>query len=348
MPVGKTAVHISDRYTRHEMPRGHPESPARIRRLLDDPRLLTLDNVMRVDSSRRAGRDDLLRVHEASYIDRVASTADRPSAMLDPDTHTSKFSYDTALCAAGGLLDVIDAIADGSADNGFALVRPPGHHAEVNRAMGFCLFNNVAIGARHLREKQGLDRVLIIDWDVHHGNGTQNSFYEDSGVMFVSIHQSPCYPGTGRAHETGSLDGAGYNINIPLPPGCGDAEYAAAFERVVLPVARAWKPQFVLVSAGFDAHRDDPLAGMNVTEAGYKKMAADVLEVAAESADGRCAAVLEGGYHLDALAGSVTAVVSAMGDGEAVGGVRIEKPARGRVEDLLGPTLSALSKFWKL
>ncbi len=350
MPGGKTGIHIDERYTHHEMPGGHPESPARIARLLQNHGMFQLDNVLHLESERQAGRDDLLRVHETAYVDRVASTAGRPYVMLDPDTHTCKYSYETALYAAGALLDTIDAVMNGRVSNGFALVRPPGHHAEADRAMGFCLFNNVAIGARYLLEKYGLERVLVVDWDVHHGNGTQHSFYGDNNVLFVSTHQSPCYPGTGRVGETGSGDGAGYTVNIPLPPGCGDAEYAAAFDRVVKPVAKAYKPQFVLVSAGFDAHRLDPLAGMDVTEAGYRFFTSAVMEIAAESAGGRIAAVLEGGYNLEALASSVTTVVSALGDGagESDAYSAIESLAQSETDRLLEPVVFALSGFWSL
>jgi acetoin utilization deacetylase AcuC-like enzyme len=312
--------------------------------------MFELDNVLRLESARQAGRDDLLRVHETVFIDRVASTAGRQYVRLDPDTHTCELSYETALYAAGGLLDTIDAVMDGRVNNGFAMVRPPGHHAESDRAMGFCLFNNVAIGARYLLEKYGLERVLVVDWDVHHGNGTQRSFYDDNRVLFISTHQYPCYPGTGPAGETGSGDGAGYTVNIPLPPGCGDAEYAAAFDRIVCPVARAFKPQFVLVSAGFDAHRDDPFAGMYVTEAGYTRLTSAVLEIAAESAGGRIAAVLEGGYNLEALASSVTAVVSTLGNGRQGddGYHAIEPMDPAEADALLEPVLGVHSGFWRL
>ena len=350
MTGGKTGIHIDERYTRHVMPGEHPERPARIRCLLENRGMFQLDNVLRLESARRAGRDDLLRVHDAADIDRVAATAGRQYAMLNPDTHTSRLSYETALYAAGGLLDTVDAVMDGRVNNGFAMVRPPGHHAEADRAMGFCLFNNVAIAARYLLEKYGLERVLVVDWDVHHGNGTQRSFYDDKRVLYVSTHQYPCYPGTGPARETGSGDGVGYTVNIPLPPGCGDAEYVAAFDRIVCPVARAYKPQFVLVSAGFDAHSDDPLAGMDVTESGYARLASAVLEIADQSACGRVVAVLEGGYNLEALAGSVSAVVFTLGNGgRGGGGYPAIEPLGGIETDrLLGPVVRIVSGFWPL
>jgi acetoin utilization deacetylase AcuC-like enzyme len=207
----------------------------------------------------------------------------------------------------------VDRIMDGEVDNGFAMVRPPGHHAEADHPMGFCLFNNVAVAARYLHERHDLRRVMIVDWDVHHGNGTQHVFEEDPGVLFCSLHQYPFYPGTGAAHEVGRGEAEGRTLNIPLPGGCGDSHYTAACEQVVLPVCRQFEPDFVLISAGFDAHLRDPLAGMRVSNEGFASMARRLLRVIAEVSDGRCAAVLEGGYDLQALSGSVLAVLEELG-----------------------------------
>jgi acetoin utilization deacetylase AcuC-like enzyme len=331
------------------MPAGHPERPERIHSLLKNRSLFDRRGVIRLDSQRRAGREDLLRVHSVSHINRIAETAGRPYTMLDPDTHTSDLSYETALCAAGGLLDTIDAVVNGRAENGFVMVRPPGHHAETDRAMGFCLFNNVAIGARYLLDRHGIDRVLIVDWDVHHGNGTQRTFYESNRVLFISTHQYPCYPGTGPAHETGYGEGEGFTVNVPLPPGCGNAEYAAVFDRLVKPVARQFDPQFVLVSAGFDAHRDDPLAGMCVTESGFVTLISALLDIARDSAAGRLVAVLEGGYNLGALVSSVDAVVATMCTGEDTprAGTPVH-PESDAAIDLLKPIIRIQSDFWDL
>ncbi len=218
-------------------------------------------------------------------------------------------SYRAALQAVGGTLAAIDAVMDGRVANAFCAVRPPGHHAEPSRAMGFCLFNNVAVGARYAQQRYGLGRVLILDWDVHHGNGTQAAFYEDPTVLYVSLHQYPWYPGTGSAEEVGTGPGEGYTLNLPMAAGRGNDEYRTAFELRIQPAVREFSPDFVLISAGFDAHRDDPLAMMNVTEAGYRAMTESVKDWASTTAQGRIVSCLEGGYNLTALADSVEAHV---------------------------------------
>jgi acetoin utilization deacetylase AcuC-like enzyme len=212
----------------------------------------------------------------------------------------------------GGFLRLLDAVAAGEIANGFALVRPPGHHALDSRAMGFCLFNTIAIGARYLERNHGASRILIVDWDVHHGNGTQAAFYDDPAVLFISTHQFPYYPGTGAIDEVGVNAGEGYTLNVPLPAGCADAEYLRVFADVIIPAAERFKPDWILVSAGFDPHRRDPLGGMGVTEAGFGAMAHMLIESAAATAGSRIAFLLEGGYDLAALRASVGAVLSAM------------------------------------
>jgi acetoin utilization deacetylase AcuC-like enzyme len=351
MPDGTTAVHIDQTYENHVMPAGHPERTDRIRCLLDHRALLDKTGVRLLKTGRCARREDVLRVHEPGLVDRLVATAGRGHVMLDADTHTSERSWQTALVAAGGVLDTTDAVMSGVVTNGFALVRPPGHHAEPDRAMGFCLINNVAIAARYLQDVYGLDRILVVDWDVHHGNGTQRAFYEENGVLFVSIHQYPCYPGTGSMVETGLGEGDGYNVNIPLGPGCGDAEYAAVFDRIIRSVAAAYKPEFVLVSAGFDAHRDDPLSGMNVTRAGFRHMASTVAAIAGALAGGRLVAVLEGGYNLEALVSSVDAVTDVLAgiantSQQPPGG--FEPLSGSDAEQLCEPVLRIQSRFWSL
>jgi acetoin utilization deacetylase AcuC-like enzyme len=265
-----------------------------------------------VPARRRATPDEILLVHTPGHIDTIASTAERPATMLDPDTFTSAGSFDTALYAAGGVLDLVDRVLAGEIDNAFAAVRPPGHHAESHRAMGFCLFNNIAVAAAYALARHGLERVMVIDWDVHHGNGTQEIFWNDPRVLFVSLHQYPFYPGTGAVDDIGGSDARGRSVNIPMTAGFGDVEWTAAFRRVVAPVGHAFAPQLVMVSAGFDAHAADPLAGMRVTEAGFAAMADEALAIAREHAGGRLVAVLEGGYDLAALEASVEAVLRRM------------------------------------
>lgn len=211
--------------------------------------------------------------------------------------------------AVGGFLELGDALFAGKVDNGFALVRPPGHHAERGKAMGFCIFNNIAVGARYLVKKHGLKKVFIVDWDLHHGNGTQHSFYGDSEILYLSTHQHPYYPGTGWYDEVGSGKGKGYTINVPLSYGMGDADYVHVFEEIVLPVARKWKPEIILVSAGFDIHHSDPLGGMTVTESGFTKMTKLLMDAASESCEGKILFILEGGYDLSGLTNSAKAVI---------------------------------------
>ncbi len=294
-------------YLAHENPAGHVERPERMRVLLEfaaelrrDPRVVSID-------PRAATREELEAVHSPEHVARVAATAGRAHTMLDSDTFTSPRSDEVARAAAGGCVALVEAIADGRLANGIALVRPPGHHAERDRAMGFCLYNNAVVAAAALRAR-GLSRVAIVDWDVHHGNGTQEIFEEDASVFFASLHQYPFDPGTGAAHETGRGAGRGCTLNVPMTAGDGDDEWLAALGERVLPALRAFAPEFLLVSAGFDAHVRDPLGGMRLTESGFASMTRALLQCAAECCSGRFAAILEGGYDPSALRESVRAV----------------------------------------
>lgn len=308
----RTGVVLDSRYQDHYTGRNHPERPERIVALLARCETYQRPGLKRF-APRPAQPQEICLVHDSTHLDRVAATAGKSYFAFDADTPVSAQSYDTALLAVGGLLTLLEAIMTGDIDNGFALVRPPGHHAERNRAMGFCLFNTAAIGAQYLRKRFGLQRVLIMDWDVHHGNGTQHSFYDDPGVLYVSTHQYPYYPGTGAAEEVGRGAGEGYTVNLPIPAGWGDIEYQELFQCVIDPICRQFDPQFVIVSAGFDAHVRDPLGGMEVTEEGFGSMARVLLRIARDHAHGRCAAVLEGGYDLEGLQRSVIRVLDEMG-----------------------------------
>jgi acetoin utilization deacetylase AcuC-like enzyme len=288
----------------------HPEQAARIvaiDRELAEHDWLGYERV----SSPAAPRSALAAVHTEAHIDSIEAAAARGGAHIDADTIVSAGSFVAALHAAGGAVELVDRLLNGSAPTGFSAHRPPGHHAERARAMGFCLFNNVAVAARHALDAHGLERVMILDWDVHHGNGTNDIFHSDPRVLFVSIHQSPLYPGTGPASDIGSGDGEGYTVNLPVGPGSGDAVYGSLVDGVAVPLARAFAPQLVLISAGFDAHRDDPLADCTVTESGFAAMTRSMRRICQEL-EVPLGGLLEGGYSLGALARSVLATLTAL------------------------------------
>jgi acetoin utilization deacetylase AcuC-like enzyme len=314
---------------------GHPEQAARItaiERELDERGWLGFERV----ESQAVDRRVLAAVHPEPYIDSIEAAAAAGGAQLDPDTVVSAGSFVAALHAAGGAVQLVDLLLGGSAPVGFSCHRPPGHHALASRAMGFCLFNNVAVAARHAVADWGLERVLILDWDVHHGNGTNDIFHSSSSVLYVSIHQSPLYPGTGPASDVGSGAGEGYTVNLPVPPGADDALYESLVQHVVVPLVRSFQPQVVLISAGYDAHRDDPLANCAVTEAGFASMAASI-RAACEELEAPLGAVLEGGYALGPLARSVAATLLVLGDERSprapeAGVASIARGARARLE----------------
>jgi acetoin utilization deacetylase AcuC-like enzyme len=339
----RTAVVIDPRYQNHDAKPNHPERPERIRALIEMLSRYGREGLVEV-APRMAAAPELLANHGREHVAGVEATSGREYHAFDYDTVTGAETYDTARLAAGGLLAVLDAIMRGDADNGFAMVRPPGHHAEADRAMGFCFFNNVAIGARYLRDVYGLERILIADWDVHHGNGTQRSFYANDDVLFLSTHQYPHYPGTGAATDVGVAGGMGYTVNVPLPAGFGNAEYEEAFARIVEPIGRQFEPDFVLISAGFDCHDLDPLGGMHVTYDGFARMTRGLLSVARERSKGHCAAVLEGGYNLDGLKEGVTAVLDEMALERDPG----LPAAESRATSLLNEISKIQSRFWKL
>jgi acetoin utilization deacetylase AcuC-like enzyme len=287
----------------------HPESPARLGRVLDNLEAAPVSGTV-VRTPRVAARKELAAVHSAAHLDALAAIAGQ-TAMLDPDTVTSPGSYRAALLAAGAAVQSVEEVWSGKASNAFALVRPPGHHAERGRAMGFCLFNNVAVAAEAARG-MGAERVMIVDWDVHHGNGTQHLFESRRDVLYLSAHQFPFYPGTGSSHEVGTGEGAGFTVNCALPAGQGDADYGAVFHDLFLPAGDLFKPSLIIVSAGFDAHRQDPLAEMRMTERGFAAMCSALKELARRHCQGRMVLVLEGGYDLDALTGSVRACLEVM------------------------------------
>ncbi len=304
-----TIVIKAQEYLDHDPGTGHPESPKRLSAIYDRIAKPDASDLYRTETPRAATVEELCWNHTKAYVERIARTEGVPHYQLDPDTSTSAGSWRAAILAVGGVFTAMDQIYSGIAPNGFALVRPPGHHAERDQAMGFCLFNNVALGAYYARHVLGLKCILIVDWDLHHGNGTQHSFYQNSEVLYFSTHQFPYYPGSGAASQTGEGEGEGFTVNVPLRAGAGDMEYAAIFNHILTPVARQFSPDFILVSAGFDIYYQDPLGGMLVTEKGFAWLASRILDIAAECCNGRLLFCLEGGYNLTGLSEGVTAVI---------------------------------------
>ena len=320
----------SDRFVDHVTPPGHPERPARAEALARVARRWR-DRGVPVLEPRLAEEADLVRVHDAAYVAALRETAGR-AVKLDNDTYTSPDSWEVGRLAGGAAIAAVDTVLDGApGTRAFALVRPPGHHAERDKAMGFCLFNSIAVGAAHARAR-GAARVAIMDYDVHHGNGTQWMFYDDPSVFFVSTHQFPFYPGTGAATETGNGDGAGYTLNVPLEAGATDADYDLVFRELVVPALLAFNPDLLMVSAGFDAHTDDPLAGMRMSAGGFARLTAHLCAVADACCEGRLVLMSEGGYQIDALAECANrAVAVAAGEEPAlVGGPLPGDDTRGR------------------
>jgi len=289
-------------FEQHDTGPGHPESAARAERIHAHLRAQPWFDQLVAVPAQPAGEAWIHTIHDPRYVERARAACRRGDPFLDtPDVAISGASFDCALLATGGALALADALMAGRVDNGFAILRPPGHHAEHAAALGFCLFNNVAVLARYLQRAHGLDKILILDWDVHHGNGTQHSFEDDPSVMYISTHQYPYYPGTGAASERGSGRGSGATVNCPMPAGATDDAYMRAFMEVILPAADLFKPEAVLISAGFDAHYSDPLAAVNLSTGMYRWMSERMLEVADQHAGGRLLSLLEGGYNLEHL-----------------------------------------------
>ena len=340
----RTAIVYDPFNLRHTL-EGHPENYRRLKstmELLQEEGML--DRLVSVPSA-PAPPDAILRVHTPQYLDRLQVITQRGGGHLDADTYVNAQSLEAAQRAAGGILNLVDAVLWKQADNGFALVRPPGHQALVHNGMGFCIFANVAVAARWAQRQHGIQRVLIVDFDVHHGNGTQDIFYNDPSVLFYSIHQFPYYPGTGAATEMGTEAGYGTTVNVPLPPHVGDQGYLEAFQKVLAPLARRFKPELILLSAGYDAHWMDPLASMGLSISGYMALVQELLSLADELCQGRLVCVLEGGYNLQVLSHSVLSTfqvlrgeATAPSDpfGLAPGGERDASNVIGRIKMLHG------------
>jgi acetoin utilization deacetylase AcuC-like enzyme len=324
----------------HRMPPGHPERPDRIRaieRVLEEERFSGLGR----EQAPRAADREIARAHPQAYLDALREAAPREGFVrVDADTTMSPGTMEAALRGAGAAVRAVDEVMTGAVRNAFAAMRPPGHHAERATPMGFCFFNNAAVAARHAQAAHGAERVAILDWDVHHGNGTQDIFYANGDVLYLSVHQSPFYPGTGRAGEVGEGEGLGLTVNVPLPARSGENLYAAAFAGIFLPVLREFGPRVILVSAGFDAHADDLLGGMALGSDAFGRFAAGISALCHELGAAPPAFILEGGYNLEALTASVAATMRGVGekppDWEYTGGIRQVEESRG-----------ALAPYWR-
>ncbi len=339
----RTGIVKDGRYADHNMESGHVESPERIlalNRMVEEEIAFSYLPI----EPRPATEDELELIHTPAYVRLVRSTAGRECVVLDPDTSTSALSWQTACLAAGGVLRAADLIMEGRVRNAMALVRPPGHHAEADGARGFCVFNNIAVAAEYLLRRRGLQRILIADWDLHHGNGTQHAFYDRSDVLFFSTHQYPYYPGSGHWSETGEGRGEGFTLNVPLSPGKGDNDYAFIYQELLGPVARQFKPEFILVSAGFDIYGGDPLGGMDVSPKGFGALAALLTRLADDLCGGRLVVVLEGGYNLRGLREGVKAVLEQMA--RAADPPKVKAGISPSTELELAPAVKSLERYW--
>jgi acetoin utilization deacetylase AcuC-like enzyme len=344
--MARTGLIQDDIYLEHITSDYHPERPERLRAVyavLEDQELQ--ENTVRLEP-REATAEEIQWIHTESYYQSIESTRDCGHLQLDPDTHVSSQSYRAAKLAAGGLCVLVEAVCSGDPRNGFALVRPPGHHAEASRGMGFCIYNNVAIAARYAQHRNLAEKVLIVDWDLHHGNGTQHAFESDPTILYFSSHQFPYYPGTGRPDEVGKGKGEGYTVNVPLPGGQGDGDFVRIYEEVLEPIARQFQPDLVLVSAGFDTYFQDPLGGMGVTEEGYAEITRLLMRIADSCCQGRIVLTLEGGYDLKGLAGSVKRVIQVLQGTESK--PSSSPPASSTTERIVQHIRETQKAYWSL
>ena len=310
--MGKIAYLFDDIYLQHDTGYGHPEKIERVAAIDKRVKSLSFHADILPVKAKKSDYKYIEMIHDRSYIDRVKQEIESGISYIDSmDTAVSEKSFEAALYATGGSLNMCDAIMSGKAEMGFCAVRPPGHHAEQSYAAGFCLFNNIAICAKYLQAEHGIKKIAIIDWDVHHGNGTQHSLEKDPSIYYMSLHQYPHYPGTGAANERGAGEGKGYTLNIPMPAGSGDKEYMNAFRDQIIPELKDFMPEFILVSAGFDAHTDDPLSSINLGSDAFYQFTKMLLDIAEKYSERRMALLLEGGYNLNALADGVELVMQA-------------------------------------
>ena len=342
----KTAVVKDAIYLQHITGDSHPESHHRLEVIYDMLQDEDMQGIFKELSPRPATQAELELNHSLDYIHQVASTAGRSVCSLDPDTTTSPLSWEAAQKAAGGVLVGVDAVMGGEVENCFALVRPPGHHAEKSRGMGFCLFNNIAIGADYARQKYDLERILIVDWDLHHGNGTQNAFYQDPQVLFFSTHQYPYYPGSGSISEKGEKEGQGFTVNVPLPGGQGDEDFGGIYRELLQPIVSDFKPQLIMLSAGYDIYFQDPLGAMDVTPEGFASLASLIMALAHSSCQGKVVVTLEGGYHLKGLRDSVKATLKELAGDSMLNAAEGIGNLSGATERIIDEVKGVHKAFW--
>ncbi|MEW6441038.1 MAG: histone deacetylase [bacterium] len=330
----------------HVTPDFHPEHPDRLRAIHGMLKESGMQGRLALLPPREAAPEEICSVHTSSYFEQIEQSRDCAHQSLDPDTHLSGETYRVAKLAAGGLLVLVDALFSGEIRSGFALVRPPGHHAEAGHGMGFCIYNNVAIAARYAQRKGLARRILIVDWDLHHGNGTQHAFEADPSVLYFSSHMYPYYPGTGRMEEVGRGDGAGFTVNVPLPGGQGDQDYLWIYDKLLIQLAEQFRPELVLVSAGFDIYSGDPLGTMRVTEQGFGRLTALLRALAERVCEARLLLTLEGGYHVEGQARSVREVLEVL-NGRAADGPPAQAPSS-TIEAIFQRLREVHKPYWRL
>ncbi len=314
----KTAIYKDDLFLLHNADLNHIESPDRIK-VVYEAIGKTEGDFLTFPPFTPASEKDILLNHSSSLLKQIAQTKGKKNSFIDGDTQASAHSYEAALLAVGALIDGVKRIDKREVDNGFCLVRPPGHHAEHDKSMGFCLFNNVAVAAKWARKELGVEKIMIVDWDLHHGNGTQKSFFNTDKVLFCSIHQFPCYPGTGTLLEVGAGKGEGYTVNIPLPAAQDDFVYSSIFNELITPIAKQYEPEFIFVSCGFDTYKDDPLGGMKISGKGFAYMTKVMQDLADLLCGGKLLLTLEGGYSLTGMKEGSLSVISELVKSDEIG-----------------------------
>ncbi len=346
-----TALFYDPIFLEHDTGFGHPERAERLTAILAALREHGLADMLDMRSPTPAAVSDIELVHPRGYIEGVKRMAESGGGYLDMDTSLSPLTYEAALKAAGAALQAVDGVFSGDFDNAFCLVRPPGHHAEPSRGMGFCIFNNIAIACRYAMRDYDVERIMVLDWDAHHGNGVQDTFYEDPRLLYVSFHQYPHYPGSGGSSEVGRGEGTGYTVNFPFPAGTGEEVFLAAMDKVVLPIAREYKPQLIGIAAGFDAHYADPLCSLRLSALSYFKISELLQELADEYAGGKVLATLEGGYGLSGISAAVSNTLCSFLGRDAVADDSADGTGESRLERgmaIVQETGANHSRYWPI